>query len=130
MGQRQPLLQDRKCLDFTQLACGDIHDDQPDQGTKELFRTHRSFCIFLGTSKESDVESRGGEISRLSLPDHELRKFRDELCLRMFGKGSTNSLSTRERIMLAKAMKRQFNSSSKQLARLTGLVFKEVAGLL
>lgn len=97
---------------------------------KELFRTHRSFCIFLGTSKESDVESRGGEISRLSLPDHELRKFRDELCLRMFGRSSTNSLSTRERILLARAMKRQFNSSTKQLARLTGLVFKEVAGLL
>ena len=97
---------------------------------EQLYRTHRSFNYFLGTSREDTVESRGGFISRLSLPDSEMRQHRRELSRELFGRESPRMLSTTQRLRLARELRRRFNSSPKQLARLVGLRLEEVEGML
>ena len=97
---------------------------------EQLYRTHRSFNYFLGTSREDTIESRGGAISRLSLPDSEMRQHRRELSRELFGRESPRMLSTTQRLRLARELRRRFNSSPKQLARLVGLRLEEVEGML
>ena len=92
----------------------------------KIFRTVKSFNYFLFKTKDMDVESRGGEISRLSLPLQELKQHRDEQSLNMFGSAGLRGLDTKQRIMLARRLKSMYNSSAKQIVRLCGLVYEEV----
>lgn len=98
--------------------------------TERVFRTHKSFFYFMGHTKEDDIEMRGGDISRLSIPIHEMRQNRDMMCRQLFGTDKTNKLSTSERLKLARALKSAYNSSSTQIARICGLVKSEVEKLL
>lgn len=97
---------------------------------ERLFRTCKSFMFFTCTTKEMDIESRAGLISRLSIPMQEMRQHKAELCRKMFGTDSTRSLDTTRRLILAKTLKSRYNSSSKQIARLCGLVYEDVKELL
>ena len=93
---------------------------------EQLFKTCRSFNFFMCTSRESDVESQGGTISRLSIPMQEMRQYKKELCKEMFGVESLRTLHTEDRLRLARALRTKYNSSVKQIARLCGLVYAEV----
>ena len=81
-------------------------------------------------SKDSDVESRGGSISHLSIPMQEMRQHKNELCHKLFGVNDIRSLSVTDRIRLARTLKHQYNSSIKQIARLCGLVYDEVKDII
>ena len=96
---------------------------------EKIFRTQKSFNYFLCVSKEDVVESRGGSISRLSLPLQEIRQRKTEVCLELFGEISLRKLGTQERIMLAKTLKARYNCSLKQIARVSGLIYDEVKSL-
>ena len=95
-----------------------------------LFKTERRFTYFLNTTKEIDIDSKGGDVSRLSIPDSELTQRKRELCLQYYGLESTRTLSTDKRLFLCRILKSQFNCSSKQLARVCGLRYSEVKGFL
>ncbi len=97
---------------------------------ERLFKTCRSFNYFMCVTKEEDVDSRGGVISRLSIPMQEMRQHKNEVCKELFGKSSVKNLSTAERLRLAKALKSRYNSSWKQIIRLCGLVYDEAKGLI
>jgi len=97
---------------------------------EKIFKTHKAYNYFLCMSREENVESRGGTISCLTLPLHEMRENRNTLSLEMFGIKQISVLDTSQRIMLAKALKRKFNSSTKQIAKLCGLKYEEVSNLL
>ena len=97
---------------------------------ERLFKTCKSFNYFMCISKEDDVESRGGIISHLSIPMQEMRQHKNEVCRELFGVSSTNGLNTGQRLKLAKVLKSRYNSSLKQVARLSGLVYEEVKNLL
>ena len=97
---------------------------------EQLFKSQKAFLFFLGRSREEDVDARGGTISHLSIPIQEMRQHRTELCKKMFGKNSIRYLNTSQRIRLAKTLKARYNSSLKQIARLSGLVYEEVKYLL
>ena len=97
---------------------------------ERIFKTHKSFNYFMCVSKESDVDERGGSISRLSLPMQEMRQHKTEACHELFGTDSIRTLTTAQRLHLAKVLKSRYNSSTKQLARLCGLVYDEVRNLL
>lgn len=92
---------------------------------ERIFRTHRSFNFFMCVSKESDIESREGEISRLSIPMSEMRGHKAQMCLQMFGCKSVKNLNTSQRLQLARRLKSKYNSSIKQIIRLCGLVYEE-----
>ena len=98
--------------------------------TERIFKTHRGFNYFMCISKDSDVESRGGSISHLSIPMQEMRQHKNELCRKLFGASDIRSLSTTERLRLARTLKHQYNSSIKQIARLCGLVYDEVKDII
>ena len=93
---------------------------------ERLFKTCRAFNYFLCSSREDDVESREGTISHLSIPIQEMRQHRKELCKEMFGTDSLTGLDTARRIKLARTLKSRYNSSTKQIARVCGLVYDEV----
>lgn len=95
-----------------------------------LFKTERSYTYYLNTTKEMDIESKGGDISRLSIPDSELAQRKRELCMQYYGLESTRTISTDKRVFLCRILKSQFNCSTKQLARVCGLKYSEVKGLL
>lgn len=97
---------------------------------ERIFKTCRSFNYFMCLSKEDDVESRGGIISRLSIPMQEMRQHKNEICRELYGTTSVKGLDTRQRIRLAKTLKSRYDSSVKQITRLTGLVYDEVKDLI
>ena len=97
---------------------------------EQLFKSCKAFNFYMGISKEKDVDEKGGVISYLSLPLQEMRQHKTECCQEMFGQKSIKKLDTSKRLMLAKRLKSRYNSSTKQIARLCGLVYDEVKNLL
>ena len=97
---------------------------------ERLFKTCKSFNYFLCITREEDVDSRGGSISLLSIPMQEMRQHKNEVCQELFGKKSLKSLTTEQRLRLARMLRRRYNSSIKQIARLCGLVYGEVKDLI
>jgi len=97
---------------------------------EKLFRTHKSYSFFMSISKDTDVESRGGAISFLSIPMQEMRQHKNEVCNELFGTMSLKELDTAKRLRLARTLKSRYNSSVKQLARLCGLVYNEIKDYL
>ena len=77
-----------------------------------------------------DIESRGGAISRLSIPIQEMRQYRNEICKELYGVESIRTLSAKERLKLAKVIRSRYNSSLKQIARVCGLVYEEVKDMI
>ena len=97
---------------------------------ERLFKTCKSFNYFLCITREEDVDSRGGSISLLSIPMQEMRQHKNEVCLELFGEKSVKSLTMEQRLRLARTLRRRYNSSIKQIARLCGLVYDEVKDLI
>ena len=95
-----------------------------------IFKTCKSFNYFFCITKEQDVDARGGTISLLSIPMQEMRQHKNEVCMELFGKKSVKSLSTAERLRLARTLRSRYNSSIKQIARLCGLVYNEVKEMI
>ena len=93
---------------------------------ERLFKTCKSFNFFLCITKEEDVDARGGSISLLSIPMQEMRQHKNEVCRELFGVNTIKGLSTEQRLRLARALRSRFNSSIKQIVRLSGLVYEEV----
>ena len=93
---------------------------------EQIFKTCRSFNFFLCRTKEEDVDARGGSISHLSIPMQEMRQHKNEICKKLFGTNSIKGLTTQQRLHLARTMKARYNSSLKQIIRLSGLVYDEV----
>jgi REP element-mobilizing transposase RayT len=97
---------------------------------ERIFKTCKSFTYFLSVTREDDVDARGGQLARLSIPMQEMRQHKNEICMEMFGVKSLKPLSVQQRIRLARALKTRYNSSVKQIVRLCGLVYDEVKNLL
>ena len=92
---------------------------------ERIFKTHRGFNFFMCISKDDDVDQRGGIISRLSIPIYELRQYRNEISMELFGTSSLKKLSVQQRLKLARALRRRYNSSIKQIIRICGLIYEE-----
>ncbi|MCQ2115624.1 MAG: hypothetical protein MJZ07_05420 [Bacteroidales bacterium] len=97
---------------------------------EKLFKSPKGFNYFMCITRESDVESRNGDIARLSLPMQEMRQHKNEWCMKLFQKKDIRSLDTQQRLRLAKALRSHYNSSLKQIVRLCGLRYDEVKSLL
>ena len=97
---------------------------------EKLFRTHKAYLFFMCRSKETDVDSRGGTVSHLSIPIQEMRQHRNEICRELFAVTGIRHLNTAQRLRLAKTLRVRYNSSLKQVVRLSGLVYAEVKDYL
>ena len=122
--KREDIFHTREALPDTLEVIDDLILPQnyiPTELVEKIFRSHRSYHFFVSRSKEEDVESRGGAISRLSLPDMEMRQHKHEILLELFGKKSSRELDTAQRLRLAREIRRRYNCSVKQISRLVGL---------
>ena len=97
---------------------------------ERIFKTHKAYTKIMFTTKDEDIESRGGVISSLTIPIQEMRILKNKLCKEMFGTDSSKNLDMRQRVMLARKLKARYNSSTKQIARICGLVYNEVKGMI
>lgn len=97
---------------------------------EKIFKTHKSFNYFLNTCKESYIESRQSNISNLSIPMQELRMLRNAACKELLGEEFSRNLSTHQRLKLARTLKRKYLCSTKQIARICGLLYDEAKHLL
>lgn len=88
---------------------------------RKIFRSRKAFHFFMCSTKESDIESRGGAYSYLSIPTQEMRQHKTETCMELFGKKDIRTLNTGERIQLARTLKARYTCSPKQILRLCGL---------
>ena len=101
------------------------NDDKEDEEEKPKKKNKKDDDV-----KEADIEERGGIITHLSIPIQEMRSYRDALCSELFGYNGLRNLDTAKRIKLARALKRKYNSSTKQIARLCGLTYDEIKDML
>lgn len=97
---------------------------------ERIFKTCKSFNYFFCITKEEDVDARGGTISHLTIPMQEMRQHKNDFCRALFGTNSIKGLNTQQRLRLARTLRRNYNSSVKQIARLCGLVYDEVKDLI
>lgn len=99
-------------------------------GCREIRRMLKSFNFFMCHAKESDIESVKGSISRLSLPYAELHQHKIDFCQKYFGVKSIRSLSTTQRVALARKLRASYNCSPKQIASACGLIYSEIKDML
>jgi len=97
---------------------------------ERVFKTVKSFHFMFCKTKDDDIEARGGLISRLSLSDQEARQHKAECCLELFGNPSTRSMTIGQRLKVARMLKRRYQCSAKQVARICHLVYDEVKDLI
>ena len=95
---------------------------------ERIFRSHKSFYYFMGTTRDEDIESRSGTMSLLALPIQEMRQHRAELSQRLFGTSKLRILTVPQRLKLARLLKSKYNCSIKQISRVCGLVYEDVQG--
>lgn len=101
----------------------------PYKFVERIFKTCRGYNHLLCKSRESDIESRNGSISLLSLPIYELRQHKRETCMELFGKPDSNTLNTQQRLHLARTLRSRYNSSLKQIIKVCGLIYDEVVNM-
>ena len=99
----------------------------PVKQVEALFKTTRSFMYYLSMNNDAEIEREMEEWNEIRLPDPELRTARNELIGKMFGKMRLNDLSAPQRLTLARALRKKYFCSKKQLARIVRLPFDEVA---
>ncbi len=97
---------------------------------EKLFKSPKGFNYFIYTSREEDIESKGGAISRLSIPIQEMRQYRNEICKDVFKVNTIRMLNVEQRLRLARILKSRYHSSIKQVARVCGLIPEEVKSLM
>lgn len=97
---------------------------------EQIFRSPKAYNYYLSATKDTDIESRGGSISYLTIPLHEMRDNRRLLSQEMFGISELRNLNMGQRVRLARSIKSKYNCSPKQIAKLCGLLYGEVKDLL
>ncbi len=97
---------------------------------ERLFRSHKSFYYFMGTTRDEDVEARSGAVASLSIPIQEMRQRRTELSQQFFGTSKIRMLSVSQRLKLARVLKSKYNCSVKQISRVCGLVYEDVCRII
>lgn len=88
---------------------------------ESLYHTPKSFAFFMGQSKEEDINKSLGMVSKVALPDIELREKAVELSMKMFKTSYVRKLSVPDRLSLAKELRRMYRCSAKQIARVVHL---------
>lgn len=102
----------------------------PVRQVENLFKTTRSFMFFLSMNNDDEIERDMEEWNEVRLPDPELRAARNEMIDKMFGKTRLNDLSAPQRMSLARALRKRYYCSKKQLARIVRLPYEELAARL
>lgn len=88
---------------------------------EKLFRTPKSFAFFMGQVKEEEINRSLGIVNSVAIPDMELRAKAIEHSFRKFRTSNLRRLSVPERLALAKDLRKAYQCSAKQIARIVHL---------
>lgn len=83
-----------------------------------IFRSHKSFLFFCGRNNEKEMDKDSGQLSRLSLPNDEMKQHRDEIIAEKFGDRTIRSLNAEERMEVARTLRSRYRASIKQIANI------------
>lgn len=97
---------------------------------EKVFRTHRAYNYFMTISKSSDVEERAGAIAHLTIPISELREYRRQICLELYGKDSLRDMDTSMRLRVARELRARYCCSARHVAKACGLSGEQLQGIL
>jgi len=99
---------------------------------EQIYRTPNRFRVFLASNSKKDdaMMLRIASGKGVQLEDFEARRLCKEICKQFYNKETTRWLSTEQRLMVAKTLKRKYQLSLRQLSMLTRIPEKELAGLL
>lgn len=97
---------------------------------ERIFRSCRSYCYFMWSSREDDLNPLGQVASRMSIPFNEMRQLRDEASRELFNKKGLKNLNMAQRIKLARTLRSRYNCSAKQVIRICGLIYAEAKDII
>ena len=95
------------------------------QLVEKIFKSHKAFNAFMSSSKEEYVESLGGYATNITIPLSELRQHRNEIIKTLFPDYSIRQLSVNQRLQIARHLRRNYNCSVKQVARICSLAIDQ-----
>lgn len=97
---------------------------------ERIFRHPSRFIIALGRKVENEFEIATGAAQRLCVTDIEIQSQMRDLIQKEFGVSSLSQLSADDRLRMCLLLKRNFNASVKQIARVLRLSQDVVASVL
>lgn len=86
-----------------------------------LFRTSKAFMYFMAKDLDSEIESQLNMRKKMVFQDSFVAKAVVGICEERFNVSHVNDLNVADRCMLISTLKRRFNSSPKQIARVLNL---------
>lgn len=86
-----------------------------------LFRTSKAFMYFMAKDLDSEIESQLSMRKKIVFQDSFVAKAVVGICEERFNVSHVNDLNVADRCMLISTLKRRFNSSPKQIARVLNL---------
>ena len=87
----------------------------------KLYKTPKSFTYFMGQGKEEEINRSLGIDTAAELPEIELREKAITHCFRMFKTTNMRKLDVSKRLLLGKALRKEYRCSAKQIARIIHL---------
>lgn len=94
-----------------------------------LFRTSKAFMYFMAKDLDSEIESQLSMHKKIMFQDSFVAKAVVGICEERFNVSHVNDLNVADRCMLISTLKRRFNSSPKQIARVLNLALDIVMQL-
>ena len=97
---------------------------------EQIFITPRAYLYFISSCKDQALDEELGCFRSLTIPDKEMRENRDLLLQEIFAGLTLRQLNVTQRTRLAHLLKSRYGCPAKQIARLVGLSYPQLAKLL
>ena len=92
-----------------------------------IFKTSRALMYFMSKDNDNEIELEMNTLKKVSYNDSTVINAIRQICEKKFQTSQINALGIHEKCSLVKYMKKNFNSSPKQIARILNLRLQTIA---
>lgn len=92
-----------------------------------IFKTSRALMYFMSKDNDNEIELEMNTLKKVSYNDSTVINAIRQICEKKFQTSQINALGIHEKCSLVKYMKKNFNSSPKQIARILSLRLQTIA---
>lgn len=92
-----------------------------------IFKTSRALMYFISKDNDNEIELEMNTLKKVSYNDSTVINAIRQICEKKFQTSQINALGIHEKCSLVKYMKKNFNSSQKQIARILSLRLQTIA---
>ena len=92
-----------------------------------IFKTPRALMYFMSKDNDNEIELEMNTLKKVSYNDSTVINAIRQICEKKFQTSQINALGIHEKCSLVKYMKKNFNSSPKQIARILSLRLQTIA---